>query len=59
MVNPVLGLLAGATVAICWMLGTWALISVFRTKPRTMKQVAGDSSTQVQVGCQTKGDSDS
>lgn len=38
-----------------WIIGVRLFIRVFMTKPRSMKQVAGDNSTQ---GCQVKGDSD-
>lgn len=41
--------LAAAGSAL-WMLGVVIAINLFRTKPRTMKQVAGDNSIQIQTG---------
>ena len=33
-----------------WLLGAYSFIRVFMTKPRSMKQVSGDNSTQIQIG---------
>jgi hypothetical protein len=44
------GLAAGAAATGCWILGITVLIRAFQRKPRSMKQVAGDNSTQIQAG---------
>ena len=44
------GIMVGFALGALWACGVMVAITPFRRKPRSMKQVAGDNSTQIQSG---------